>query len=79
MLRKRVETVLEMAVSTISSLAESFTAGTPFGGEAHPEEGTKADETKGEDSTEEAGEGDVKIEDGHTEPTKEVSVDSKEE
>jgi cleavage and polyadenylation specificity factor subunit 3 len=32
-LRKRVETILDMAVSTVSSLAESFMSGVPLGSE----------------------------------------------
>jgi len=32
-LRKRVENILDMAVSTVSSLTESFMSGVPLGGE----------------------------------------------
>lgn len=58
-LRKRVETILDMAVSTVSSLSESFMSGVPVGNddgvlnkdkaEASQKVGTPNKETEGAD------------------------------
>ncbi|KAI0266752.1 mRNA 3'-end-processing protein YSH1 [Gloeopeniophorella convolvens] len=68
-LRRRVEAVLEMAVSTVSSLSESFVSGAP---EEHPDEGkgqakepmSPVDESEEDAVAQSAGEGSVAKEDG---------------